>query len=354
MGLQTDQTMESTYVDVRFDDGVLVGTITMESLLDPWATRSIENHFLRELPRATHAVLVDCSRLTGPVSSEFLSTLMRLRNHAEESGLATAVCGLSSALRSAYDVTTLTSIIPAYENQSDAISELRKLVIDEVRSVDSVSDFPSRDENTLSKQPAIAAADLPPPAELVSVSLDHGVLVAKVVTNSLIHERPICDVEDKILEQLTKTTNAVLIDCSQLTHQVSSQFLSMLMRVYYQAKEMGLRAGVCGLSEPLREAYRVTALSSIVPSYEDYEVAIGELREFPELGGNETSCDASAAAGAEECPALRRSGLSLLSWLAKSAGGSAVLVVLGAIVLVGLGFLAGMSLNSLGLPGTGP
>jgi anti-anti-sigma regulatory factor len=114
----------------------------------------------------------------------------------------------------------------------------------------------------------------------VDVEVDHGVLVTKIRTKSLLYEMAINEIEDSILDALPKAECALLVDCSELTLHVSSQFLSMLVRVHRKANEAGLKMGICNLSEALRLVYNVTALHSVLPAYETRQRGVSELGEF--------------------------------------------------------------------------
>ena len=69
-------------------------------------------------------------------------------------------------------------------------------------------------------------------SNVVQVELDHGVMVARIQSKTLLFELAINEIEDQILEALPDAKCAVLVDCAELTLHVSSQFLSMLVRVH--------------------------------------------------------------------------------------------------------------------------
>ncbi len=117
-------------------------------------------------------------------------------------------------------------------------------------------------------------------ARTVDVEVDHGVLVATIRTKSLLYEMAINEIEDSILDALPQAECALLVDCSELTLHVSSQFLSMLVRVHRKANEAGLKMGICNLSEALQLVYNVTALHSVLPAYETRSRGVSELGEF--------------------------------------------------------------------------
>ena len=93
----------------------------------------------------------------------------------------------------------------------------------------------------------------------VQTEVDHGVLVATIHTKSLLYEMAINEIEECILEAMPRAQSALLVDCAELTLHVSSQFLSMLVRVHRKAGESGLKMGICNLSEALQMVYNVTA-----------------------------------------------------------------------------------------------
>ena len=74
---------------------------------------------------------------------------------------------------------------------------------------------------TVEDNPVAASRD-------VTFRVEHGVLIAKIRAKSLIHQLATDRIRSAIFEHLTEATSAVLVDCSELTLQVSSVFLSML------------------------------------------------------------------------------------------------------------------------------
>lgn len=114
----------------------------------------------------------------------------------------------------------------------------------------------------------------------VQIDVDHGVLVATIRAKSLLYEMAINEVEECIVASLPDAKCALLVDCGDLTLHVSSQFLSMLVRVHRKANEAGLKMGICNLSEALQMVYNVTALRAVLPAYGTRQQAIADLGEF--------------------------------------------------------------------------
>ena len=106
---QNQTNLISTYVE----GGILVVRIELDSLMHEMVIHEVESSIMAILPRAQNALLVDCEKLQLHVSSQFLSSLMCIYRNASARGIRLAVCNLSSTLKDGYEVTALTSLIPA-------------------------------------------------------------------------------------------------------------------------------------------------------------------------------------------------------------------------------------------------
>ena len=103
------------------DRGVLVVTLYWESIVKDRALEELRAAVVDQLPQATTAVLFDCRKLTGAVTSQFLSTLVAIRKAAMREGLFVCVSNLSGQVREAYTVSRLERIIPLYDDRETAI-----------------------------------------------------------------------------------------------------------------------------------------------------------------------------------------------------------------------------------------
>ena len=101
--------------------GVLVVTLYWESVMQERVLDELREQVVEQLPLATTAVLVDCRKLTGPATSQFLATLVAIRKAAMRDGLLVCVANLSGPVREAYRVSRLDRIIPHYDNREAAL-----------------------------------------------------------------------------------------------------------------------------------------------------------------------------------------------------------------------------------------
>lgn len=103
------------------DRGVLVVTLYWESIVKDRALDELRESVVTELAQAKTAVLFDCRKLTGAVTSQFLSTLVAVRKAAMRDGLFVCVSNLSGQVREAYTVSRLDRVIPMYDDRETAI-----------------------------------------------------------------------------------------------------------------------------------------------------------------------------------------------------------------------------------------
>jgi len=86
------------------DHGVLVVELQTDSITGDQLLEDLKHAVIERLPEAENAVLFDCRRLTGRVTSQFLATLVSIRRRAVAHGVLVCLCSVKGALREAYDV----------------------------------------------------------------------------------------------------------------------------------------------------------------------------------------------------------------------------------------------------------
>jgi anti-anti-sigma factor len=91
------------------------------------------------------------------------------------------------------------------------------------------------------------------------------VLVVKILDLSLMHLVAIEEITKKISDHLHLAATAVVIDCSELAYNVSSQFLGKLVTLRKQALARGVDFCVCGLHGALREAFEIVQFDKSMP-----------------------------------------------------------------------------------------
>ena len=72
----------------------------------------------------------------------------------------------------------------------------------------------------------------------------------------------LADTEDRLLRELGSDCGGLLLDL-EYTSYAGCGFLSVLLRCYLQAKERGIRFGICTLSVPLARMLAVSRLDSL-------------------------------------------------------------------------------------------
>ncbi len=118
--------------------------------------------------------------------------------------------------------------------------------------------------------------------DTMTLHIDHGVLVVRILVKSVMHEFVLEDMKDQVLEQLPGAESGVLFDCSQLTLHVTSQFLGMLAAVRKHAAKQKLRVCVCCLGGNLKQAFEVAHFKRIIPVYPSAKEALLDLGVFDE------------------------------------------------------------------------
>lgn len=103
------------------DRGVLVVTIHTPSVTNEQFLEDLKERVVDNLERATTALLFDCAKLTGRVTSQFLATLVSIRKKATKEGVFVCASGLAGTVREAYEVSCLDRIIPLYDDRELAI-----------------------------------------------------------------------------------------------------------------------------------------------------------------------------------------------------------------------------------------
>ena len=102
-------------------------------------------------------------------------------------------------------------------------------------------------------------------------------LIVRVAYSSLTNASQIDAVGREVSEHIHPTDLAVIVDCSNLKHQVSSRFLGVLVKIRVTAAMHDIQIAVCGLSENLREVIEVANLGRILGIYPNTGTAIAEL-----------------------------------------------------------------------------
>lgn len=116
-------------------------------------------------------------------------------------------------------------------------------------------------------------------SHLVSLRLDHGVLVATVLINRLLDGRVLMDLAEEIESQVAHAAKGVVVDCSRVT-SATSQFLGKLMALRKKAALVGVPLAVCGLQGCLREAFAVARFDRVLTVYPSLKDAVAEMGEF--------------------------------------------------------------------------
>jgi len=107
---------------LELDHGVLVVSLQLEAITNEALLDEIAQQVFSRMPEASTAVLFDCHRLVGRVTSQFLAMLVAVRRRASQQGLFVCVCSLNGPVCEAYRISCLDRIIPAYNDRDIALS----------------------------------------------------------------------------------------------------------------------------------------------------------------------------------------------------------------------------------------
>ncbi len=141
---------------------------------------------------------------------------------------------------------------------------------------------------------------------------DHDVLVAMIVTDSMLSGKPLFEFEQTIQDHLAEAMRGVVVDCSRLSKNVSSQFLGALARLRIECMQQGQTVCLCGVHGHLREAIRVCCFDQLIPIYASQKEAIAALGDFSEW-------EKVSMASVAQHEASRRAKHEPASWLTKLA-----------------------------------
>lgn len=108
---------------VQQQRGVLILRLLRDKLVGHLELNEIEDELRDVMPLAETAMVLDCQRVSGPASSEFLSMLLRLKRRAESEGLQLGVCGLTGPLAQACEVCRFDKVVPRFSTSFDAVRE---------------------------------------------------------------------------------------------------------------------------------------------------------------------------------------------------------------------------------------
>ena len=114
----------------------------------------------------------------------------------------------------------------------------------------------------------------------IALRLDRGVLVARPSDCRLTDLSRVQTIAETIRGEFGRAEIGVLVECSQLIYEVTSQFLGMLVRLRKEALDKNLSLGVCGLQGTLRDAFTVAQLMRIIPVFEGPESVFDNLAAF--------------------------------------------------------------------------
>src|SRR2546421_8811772 len=116
----------SRWFEARQEHGVVVVRFTRRRISDQEPVRQIQEDLIelvRELYRPR--LLLDFSRV-GYVSTYMLSVLKALARELKEAGGRLALCGLGPEIRQVFEVTLLTTVLPTYAGEREAIDSFRR------------------------------------------------------------------------------------------------------------------------------------------------------------------------------------------------------------------------------------
>jgi anti-anti-sigma regulatory factor len=121
-----------------------------------------------------------------------------------------------------------------------------------------------------------------PLSQTVTFRCDHDVLVATIVTDSLLSEVSIVDLQRKTLERLGEAERGFVVDCSRLSQHISSRFLGVLFRLRIECMQQGKPFCLCGVRPRLQEALRICHFEDKIQTYASQKDAVAALGSFTE------------------------------------------------------------------------
>ncbi|MCA9245605.1 MAG: STAS domain-containing protein [Planctomycetales bacterium] len=112
------------------------------------------------------------------------------------------------------------------------------------------------------------------------VQFDHGVVVVRLVVESLVDEQRIEELETRVNALLSEADVALVLDCQNVCGAVSSRFVGLMVTLYRRAVARHVTFAVCGLSGPLKEVFEITRLEGIIPTFNASRPAVREFGRF--------------------------------------------------------------------------
>jgi anti-anti-sigma regulatory factor len=109
---------------------------------------------------------------------------------------------------------------------------------------------------------------------------DHGVLAVRILDRSLMNPAVLDEITDRICDSLHRADTAVVIDCSELTYNVTSQFLGRLVALRREALARGVDFCVCGVRGALREAFEIVQFDRLIPCFDTSDEVVEALGQF--------------------------------------------------------------------------
>jgi anti-anti-sigma factor len=109
---------------------------------------------------------------------------------------------------------------------------------------------------------------------------DHEVLIIRLTVERMLGEQPIEELESQILQVMTETDQALVLDCQQLSGPVSSRFLALLLRIRKESVTRKIQLAICGLNGALDEVFHITRLNKLIPTYPASQPAVRDFGRF--------------------------------------------------------------------------
>lgn len=117
------QTLTTQYVVCKVEHGVLIAQVVRPKLVSDAVAKEVEDQILNHFPSATNGVVIDCSQLTGHVTSCFVNMLVKLQIKAKKGEVQYAVTGINGFLSQVLEMTNLCKVVPRFPTLADAVAE---------------------------------------------------------------------------------------------------------------------------------------------------------------------------------------------------------------------------------------
>lgn len=115
--------ISSPLLACELQHGVLIAQFVRSSVVSESVVCEAERMVLERLPEAKRGVVVDCSQLTGHVTSRLLNMLVSIRNKAKKRGTPFAISGLDGFLEQVFTISRLENILDTYPTLADAVAD---------------------------------------------------------------------------------------------------------------------------------------------------------------------------------------------------------------------------------------